>query len=47
MAGVVPVPVFPPDPRRQSKDLNTFASIQVGPRQLRHDFIHSPASFPV
>ncbi|TFJ83296.1 hypothetical protein NSK_005360 [Nannochloropsis salina CCMP1776] len=29
MAGVVPVPVFPPDPRRQSKDLNTFASIQA------------------
>src|SRR5690606_14439882 len=28
MAGVIAVPVFPPDPRRLRKDLNHFASIQ-------------------
>ncbi len=29
MAGVIPVPVFPPDPRRLKKDLYMFASIQA------------------
>ncbi|GAB5035795.1 Hypothetical protein NocV09_03000080, partial [Nannochloropsis oceanica] len=29
MAGLVPVPVFPPDPRRLNKDLNMFTSIQA------------------
>lgn len=28
-AGLVPVPVFPPDPRRLRKDLYMFASIQA------------------
>jgi acyl-CoA synthetase (AMP-forming)/AMP-acid ligase II len=29
MAKVIPVPVFPPDPRKLKKDLYMFASIQV------------------
>ena len=29
IAGLIPVPVFPPDPRRLNKDLNMFTSIQV------------------
>lgn len=29
LAGLVPVPVFPPDPRRLRKDLYQFASIQA------------------
>lgn len=28
-AGLVPVPVFPPDPRRLRKDLHMFAAIQA------------------
>lgn len=28
-AGLMPVPVFPPDPRRLRKDLHMFASIQA------------------
>jgi acyl-CoA synthetase (AMP-forming)/AMP-acid ligase II len=31
-AGLVPVPVFPPDPRRLRKDLYMFASIQASSR---------------
>ncbi len=27
-AGVIAVPVFPPDPRRQKKDLHHFISVQ-------------------